>query len=138
MKMYMDSKKFGALRSNICEIKTLPKDFNVGYLNLYKTKKETKLAIAPIGYKSGFYMGLKNDMFRTKDYIRYIYRNLRYILKKQQIKVNINNEKFTVIGKIGMYHIDIDITNRNVNIGDKVYLDINPLHIENNIRREYI
>ena len=37
-----------------------------------------------------------------------------------------------------MYHVAIDITNSNIKIGDIVYLDINPLHVDERIRREYI
>lgn len=38
-----------------------------------------------------------------------------------------------------MYHAIIDITgDENINIGDKVVLDVSPMYINSNIRREYI
>lgn len=38
-------KKIGQLKTNITEIKTVPKNYNIGYLSTYKTKRLTKLAI---------------------------------------------------------------------------------------------
>ena len=41
-------KKIGRFKTNITEIKTLPKGYNISYCNTYKTKKETKIAIIPV------------------------------------------------------------------------------------------
>ena len=37
-----------------------------------------------------------------------------------------------------MYHISVDITGKDVQIGDKVKLDVSPMFVPNSIRREYI
>ena len=82
-------KKIGYYRTNICEIKTLPKGFNVGYSNTYTTKSETKVAIIPSGYMNGINMENGRDMFRTVDKLRYIVRDIKNAFKQQQIFVKI-------------------------------------------------
>lgn len=131
-------KKVGRLITNITEIKTVPKGYNIGYLNSYKTKKETKVAITQFGYIEGYNIGNINDMFRFVDKLRNLYRNLKSFLKKQSLKVTINEKKYNIIGKLGMYHMEIDITNSNVNVNDIVYIDVNPMYLNSDIRREYI
>lgn len=131
-------KKIGVLKSKVSEIKIVPKDFNIGYLDTYKTKRETKIAIIPLGYKDGYNMGTKEDMFRIVDKLRNLKHGIHNLFAKQNLKVWINNRYYNVIGKIGMYHIVVDITGENIiNIGDIVEVNINPVFIDGSIRREY-
>ena len=132
-------KKIGIMKTNISEIKILPKGFNIGYSNTFKTKKRTKVAIIPVGYSDGFNVRNSHDSYRIRDKIRYLYNDVKDFFKNKQLKVIINDKKYTVMGKIGMYHIAIDITNNDeININDEVYLDINPLYVDSSVRREYI
>ena len=88
----MGLKKVGYLKSNVAEIKELPKGFNVGYSNAYTTKRTTTVAIIPTGYMDGINIQTGRDMFRTVDKIRYIVRDIKDALKKQQMYVKINNK----------------------------------------------
>lgn len=130
-------KKIAYLESKVSEIKELPKGFNIGYSNTYKTKKITKVAIIPCGYMDGMNIGNNRDMFRTVDKLRYIIRDIKDFLKKQAIYVKINNKTAKVLGRVGTYHITCDITEKDVNIGDKVTIDINPKFVNSDVRREY-
>lgn len=131
-------KKIGRLKTNITEVKVVPKGYNIGYLNSYKTKRETKIAIIQVGYMDGYNITLKNDMFRTVDKLRNLSHSIKNFLNKNRLTVTINDKKYNVIGKVGMYHMAIDITNTDIKVNDLVYLDVNPLHVDSKIRREYI
>ena len=130
-------KKIGYYRTNICEIKTLPKGFNVGYSNTYTTKSETRVAIIPSGYMNGINMENGRDMFRTVDKLRYIVRDIKDSIKDKNIYININNQKCRVLGRVGTYHLTVDITGKKAEIGDEIKINLNPKYVDSSIRREY-
>ncbi len=134
---YIGLKKIGHLESNVAEVKTLPKNFNIGYSNTYKTKKETKIAIIPCGYIDGINITNDKDMFRIRDKLRYIVGDIKNFFKKQNKYIQINGKSSKILGRIGTYHITCDITNTNVKPNDKVTIQINPRFVNPNLRREY-
>lgn len=131
-------KKIGEFKTEIAEIKTVPKGFNISYVNAYKTKKETKIGVIPFGHIEGFNLGQKQDMFRIIDKLRNIYRDIKSLCQKQKITVTINEKKYNVIGTLGMYHAIIDITGSDVKVGDTVKIEVNPIYLDRSVRREYI
>ena len=133
----MGLRKIGYLKSNVAEIKELPKNFNIGYSNSYKTKKQTKVAIIPCGYMDGVNIHTGRDMFRGIDKIRYIVRDIKDAFKKQQLFVTINGKKCPILGRVGTYHVTVDITGKNVKINDEVIFNANLKHIDSSIRREW-
>ena len=77
-------------------------------------------------------------MFRKRDKIRYIVRDIKNAFKQQQIFVKINGEKFKVPGRLGMFHVTVDITGKNINIGDEVMFEVSPKLVDSKIERKYI
>lgn len=130
-------KKIGYLESEISEIKILPKGFNIGYSNTYTTKKETKVALVETGYAEGFHMKLEKDMLSVSNKIRYAIQDIKKIFKDTRLFVEIKNKKYYILGRIGMYHVTIDITNEEFKIGQKVKMSANPLYVDSSVRREY-
>ena len=131
-------KRVGYLKSNVSEIKILPSGYNIGYSNSFKTKKQTRIAIIPCGYADGFNVKVDRDMFRTVDKLRYIIRDIKDAFKKQQIYVTINGEKCKVLGRLGMFHVSVDITDKQVKINDEVKFEVSPMLVDSNIQRNYI
>ncbi len=130
-------KKIGYLKSNVAEIKTLPKGYNIGYSNTYMTKKETKVAIIPCGYADGLNVKVDKDMFRNADKIRYIKNDVSSLFKKQALYVKINGERCKILGRLGMFHVTVDVTDKKININDEAIFDINPLLVNSEIIRKY-
>lgn len=130
-------KKIGYLESAVSEIKDLPKGFNVGYSNTYKTKTETKIAVIPCGYMDGINIINNRDMFRTIDKLRYIVRDIKDFFKKLKIYIKIKDKNYEIIGRIGTYHIICNISNSDIKIGNKVIINVNPKFVDSSIRREY-
>ena len=135
-------KKIGYLQSNITEIKELPKGYNIGYSNSYTTDKDTKIAVIPCGYADGYNVREQKDMFRKIDRLRYIVRDVKDSFKDKSLYVEVLNkdgsQKCKVVGRIGMYHVSINVTGKKVNIGDRVIFPVSPMFVDSNIRREYI
>ena len=135
-------KKIAYLKSNVAEIKELQKGYNIGYSNAFTTKNKTKVAIIPCGYADGFNVREQRDMFRKRDKLRYIVRDIKDSFKDKSLYVEIktNSKEYTkckVLGRVGMYHITVEVTGKDVKIGDEVKLNVSPIFIQNTIRREY-
>ena len=130
--------KIGTFKTNIIQIKMLPKGYNISYCNTYKTKRETKVAIIPVGYIDGLNRNKLRDDFSLKDNLISVYMEFKKIFKDNSLKAKINNKNYKIIGKLGMYHAIVDITDSsNIDIGNEVELDIAPLQTNDIIRREY-
>jgi alanine racemase len=125
--------KIGYMESEIEDIKTLPSNHFIGYSNTYKTQKETKIGVIPVGYLDGFMVSKKNDCFRLKDILREIFNSLKTLNKKTYVKVGTTSA--AVLGKIGTNNITVDLT--NIEKIEKANLDINPMYVNTNIEREF-
>ncbi len=136
-KNFLGLKKIAHLEAKVTEIKELPKGFNIGYSNTYKTPSEKKVAIIPCGYLDGFNVKNEEDMFRLIDKIRYLKKDIKALFKKQDLYVKIKDIDCKVLGRVGTYHVVCDITGKDIQIGDTAIFPINTKFVNSNIRREY-
>ena len=132
-------KTIGEFKTLISEIKEMPKGYNIGYGNTYKTKRKSKIAIIPVGHSDGFEIRNKRDNFNFWENIKSVGIEIKKIIKKQNAVVIIKNQKYKCVGRIGLNYSAIDITKSdNIDLKDKVVLSVVPLNINGKIRREYI
>ena len=136
-KNHIGLKKIAHLESQVTEIKELPKGFNIGYSNTYKTPKNMKVAIIPCGYMDGVNVKNENDMFRTIDKIRNLSNSIKALFRKQELYVKINDKNYKILGRIGTYHVVCDIGEDNIKTGDKAIFSVNTKFVDSSIRREY-
>jgi alanine racemase len=89
-----------SLHSAIADIKKIPKGETLGYGRAFRTNRDSKIALVPIGYNDGYPRSLSN-----------------------QAKVLINETSASVVGRISMDWTIIDVTDvPNAKLGDRVTL----------------
>lgn len=130
--------KVGQVKASIQEIKTVPKGYNISYGNMFRTKRETKIAVIPVGSSDGFNMRKDRDIFSFVENVKSVGIEIKKFFKDNRLKVSINDKKYNIIGRIGMYHAVVDITEaEDVGLASEVILDIPPMNLNSMIRREY-
>ncbi len=126
----------GCCQTQVEELHEVKKARTTGYGAIWKAKKDSTLAIIPIGWYHGFQVSCKENRSRKRDCIRGIFSNLKALLKPPQATVEIGGKTYPVVGAIGMLHCAVDVTNSSVKRGDKVTVQINPLHV-NGLKIQY-
>ncbi|MCC8073910.1 MAG: alanine racemase [Clostridiales bacterium] len=125
--------RLGSLEAEVIETKTVPKGYSIGYNGQYTTKRETKIAIVPIGHYDGFGLTKEKEIADFHS----VLSQLKKYLQKNQMYVKINGRMYSVIGEIGLSHTALDITGSDVKIGDTASVDISPLMVNPRIPRIY-
>jgi len=88
------------------------------------------------GFIDGLNLRKEREIVSFKENVKSVGIEIKKFFKKNNIKVMINDKKYSIIGRIGMYHAVIDITNsQDVTLESKVVFDVSPMLISN--MREY-
>ena len=116
----------------------VPKGYTISYGKMYKTKRETKIAIVPVGFMDGLNRRNDRDIFSWKENLLSVGIEIKKMFRDNRLKVWIQGKKYPIIGRIGMYHCVVDITDdENISLQDEVFLEVPPMQINSIIRREY-
>ncbi len=87
------------LKSQICQVKTIPAGRSVGYGRTYVTDKETEIAVIPVGYADGYSRRLSGTG-----------------------AVYINGKRCPILGRVCMDQMMVDVTGAEVRTGDTAVL----------------
>lgn len=135
--------KYGLQRTGMCQagiecVRTLPKGSTIGYGSIYRTKKETKVALCSVGGHHGFGLSLKPGLQSTGTGLLDLLAIVRNRLTKRDVPtVTVGGKQCRVLGCICSEAVMIDVTNVSCQPGDVAQFDINPLML-NDMEVEYV
>lgn len=128
--------RVGYLENKINAIRQLPAGHNIGYANLFTTKRSTTVAVIQTGYIDGLRVAKLPDTYRFKDILRYTWQNFK-LMGKPAVQVEIGSKKCPVLGRVSMCNIVVDVTGLDCKVGDLVKMDVNPLMVDSGVERRY-
>ena len=130
-------KKVGYLLSDICDIRWLEKGSNIGYGNVFKLKRKTKVGVLNLGSYDGLLMKKDYDTFRFIDILRYGFGVFKMLLKDNKTYFKVGDKKCAVLGRVALNHTMIDLTDVDCKIGDTAKICLSPLTVSESVEREY-
>ena len=123
-------KRIGYAECTVEELRWIPKGQTIGYGAGYKAKSQMRVAVIGLGWYNGFTAERENDLYRRRDCLRNILKNLKYLFIPRRIIVEVNGKKCRVLGHVGMVHAVVDVNGIDCSIGDRVTAQVNPLYLK--------
>ncbi len=123
----MGFQKVGYCESRIEQLHNIAKGKTSGYGGAWKAKKDTTLALVPVGWYHGFGVEYNRDVFRFRDALRGCIGWVKAFLTRKRLWVLVNGKQCPVCGHVGMMCTAVDVTEITCAVGDSVMLDISPL-----------
>ncbi|NMA69516.1 MAG: alanine racemase [Desulfitobacterium sp.] len=126
-------------KARILHVRQVPKGAYVGYQSIYRTKKDTSLAVIPVGYADGF--GVQPHLVPQGlwDFIKIVIKNFLALcgIYLGQESVSIKGHKVKVAGKIGMQITVLDLGDLSVEPGEEVIIPLRRTQANPRILRRY-
>lgn len=113
--------KVGYIEASIEEVGWSPKGHRVGTEHGLITKKPTKIAVLSVGYYHGFGVDRHISEYSFLELFR------RY---RRPLHVRIKDQRARVLGRVGLLHTIIDVTDIECAVGDSVILDVDPVNVK--------
>ena len=118
-------------------LQALPAGWPVGYTGAYRTRRETRLALLPVGYTSGVGVTEETNALRLRDRLRRVLHAGRRLLRADGLTVLVNGCRCPVRGVVGATAIEADVTGVPCAVGDTVRIEVRPKFVDSAVPREY-
>lgn len=126
------------IESSVFEVINKPSGASIGYGSLVKLKKDSSLAIIKVGYGDGVGLKMVSNDYSFKTIFKDMLRSIKRHFVGSDFSITINGKSYPVVGKPGFSHLAVDVTDQDVNEGDKIRIRINPLLVNPDIQRVII
>ncbi|MBR6404485.1 MAG: alanine racemase [Eubacterium sp.] len=124
------------LESKVLSIYNRKKGEHIGYGGEAVLKRDSSLAIVRVGTGCGVALMQRGPMDNTL--IGGVKGVIKRLLSVPFMSVQINGKSYHVIGRTGISHLAVDVTDTDVKEGDVVKLQVNPLLIHPYAERKII
>ena len=131
-------KKVGVFETEIADLRTLKKGSNIGYGNVFTLKRDTRVAVLCTGSADGVLIKKDYDTYRVFDILRYGFAVFKMLLRDNRPVVRINGKPARTVGRVALTHTFVDVTDIECKHGDTVTINISPLYVSPNVKREYV
>lgn len=124
------------LESKVFSIYNRLEGEHIGYSGEAYLKRDSSLAVVRIGTGCGVGLIQKGPMDYT--FGNFVKNMFKRITDVPELSVWINGKESPVIGRIGVSHMTVDVTENGVREGDTVKVQVNPLYVHPYVERMVI
>jgi len=119
--------KASRVKARLLEIRHLARGSYIGYGRTYKTPRDMRIGIIPVGYCEGLKVQRRNYTYSILGLVRNIYQEIKDFLNPPPVAF-IDGRPLRVLGRIGMQLTVVDLTGIDAKIGDEVIVAIDPIY----------
>ncbi len=130
--------KVGFAECEIICVKQLPANHFVCYGEAYKTTRPTMTAVVPLGVCDGYGLSKSDISFSFGGKISAILRKVKHFGENEQLSCTVNGKKASVIGKVGLTDLVLDVTGIDCRPGDVAAFDMNPTLVDSTVKKDFV
>ena len=125
------------LVSYLTDVRSLPKGHNIGYAQLYKTRKTTRIGLVSIGTYDGFGLNGKPVINSFTDVLRSIKYNCLALMRRQGLAGYWQGNALPVLGRVSVSSLVVDVGDHPCRAGDQISFTVNPIFVRDTLPRRH-